>query len=715
MKTRRTERRDAGVSLSTETQRKLDEARRVLGCDGDAAIAQALDLLLGANKKQNSAEGVERGQGSNSPASVLASLPEDGAGSVPSSVSCRRSLWEELPYTVAECLYEKLGNSAAVHVRHRLLQVCQSWRRQFVEFVDTVPAGLSITNRRCCWKLCSGDGSSRCSTRDLVGVRALGVGVRRLPTPRLITLPQALPRLERLDLHFPPTFNLSGAEHLQHLKAIGEVVPSLGLQFRSFGLPHQQVTALQQLPSLHRLSYKIHRSQSHQSLLRGHACALQALTQLQELSLRVSFEGFLPARFGCLSILATIPALTSLTVRTRQEYGNWIELPKLGGLSMLTSLRRLDIDGMTELRPGDALLLSALTRLETLILRNSAYLRLSHLTSLTRLTSLRRLDYSLHGEYVEASLYSGEEDAPCGSVQRDDPLRALLSMTALTDLDLANRLDFSFKRDVGCLLQMTSLTKLNLCQTLRTLPFQHALSALVSLRQLQALNLEGYTEDLSPVTQLHSLHHLSLRSCLMVDSELLEELATCLPSLAILDIADCPATSPDGVLAMLKRLPVLWALGLSGHAISIDVVAQLHGMTGLQHLYVDRMSRARLTGVTCRAYTMSNQSRNGAANLVRQYLTTELPGRLREFTMFYRNGYIDFPDWDGWWLTREEDVLSDREYSDSDSSILGSDGGYSSEEEEEEDDEFDDDGEGGVPVDEVGDSDEDFEIDLDGE
>lgn len=192
----------------------------------------------------------------------------------------------------------------------------------------------------------------------------------------------------------------------------------------------------------------------------------------------------------------------------------------------------------------------------------------------------------------------------------------------------------------------------------------------------QALNLEGFREDLTPVTSLTTLHHLGLRSCLMVDGEFLDLLGQRLPALAILDLADCPATSPEDLLTLLARMPVLWALGVSGDALSTAVVGALAAMPCLAHLYVDRPSQARLCGVTCREYADSDQSRNGCANLVRQYLATELPGRLREYGMFYRNGYVDFPDWDGWWLCPEDsDVLSDREFSDSDSSLLDSEAG----------------------------------------
>lgn len=172
-------------------------------------------------------------------------------------------------------------------------------------------------------------------------------------------------------------------------------------------------------------------------------------------------------------------------MRTRQDFGHWAghELPKLGGLSLLTSLRRLDIDGLTELRPGDAALLAGLTRLEALMLRNTAHLRLAHLSSLSRLTRLARLDFSLHGEFAEtaAIMVMG-----CGC-SAQNPLGALQLMTGLTDLDLANRQDFCYVRDMPRLAQLTTLTKLNLRNVLEgdDVPVLDALRPLSTLQRLK--------------------------------------------------------------------------------------------------------------------------------------------------------------------------------------------------------------------------------------
>lgn len=85
---------------------------------------------------------------------------------------------------------------------------------------------------------------------------------------------------------------------------------------------------------------------------------------------------------------------------------------KLGALPCLTSLRHLDVDGFTDLKPTEMAQLSSLTRLETLLIRNSSYLHACDLTSLSALTSLKRLDFSLHAEYKDLAEEEGEDTGP---------------------------------------------------------------------------------------------------------------------------------------------------------------------------------------------------------------------------------------------------------------------------------------------------------------
>lgn len=298
--------------LSEATHAKLEQALAGGGSGHsavDAVISAALDLLLASRGTGKGAQG-EPSPDIRLPHSELAALPSCGVLAAQPAAGSRQSCWEALPYTVAEALHRAVAASAPPQAQARLLTVCRTWSVQFAEFITEAPAGAGIANRRCSWGLL---GPGPGTTARLPSLRALSLGVRKLPAPGLGPICAGLPRLARLDLHFPPTFHPREAEHLGQLAALG--CPSLGLAFRSFGVPHEQVAALAALPSLRRLAYKIHRSQSHQAALRGHAAALGKLTQLQELSLRVSFEGFLPARFGCLSILSCIPALTALTVR----------------------------------------------------------------------------------------------------------------------------------------------------------------------------------------------------------------------------------------------------------------------------------------------------------------------------------------------------------------------------------------------------------------
>eukprot|EP00951_Prasinocladus_malaysianus_P047619 scaffold651264_cov46-Prasinocladus_malaysianus.AAC.1 len=85
---------------------------------------------------------------------------------------------------------------------------------------------------------------------------------------------------------------------------------------------------------------------------------------------------------------------------------------RLAGLSLLTSLRILDVDGSTDVCLEDMMEMSAMARLECLSLRNSCYVLAQHLGHLQGLTNLTSLDFSLHGDYVDIARGTGEMVQP---------------------------------------------------------------------------------------------------------------------------------------------------------------------------------------------------------------------------------------------------------------------------------------------------------------
>jgi len=348
---------------------------------------------------------------------------------------------------------------------------------------------------------------------------------------------------------------------------------------------------------------------------------------------------------------------------------------KLGALPRLTSLRHLDIDGFTDLQPPELVQLGALQELETLILRNSAFLHAADLTSLAPLSRLQRLDFSLHADYKDLAEDEGENDGPDAPLEGEDwqfskPLCALASLKQLKDLDLGDRssLHLSMGENLMFLTQLSSLTKLNLKNCLNKLTTP--LSQIARLPMLQALNIEGYSGG--SFHFLHSLPHLRhvcLRNCSGLSDSQLQSLCSELLGLSIVDVLDCPDLSYSGVSLSLQKLPCLWAVALPGHTLDLTVVDQLAKLPELRHLLVSRPSRAVLDGVNCGAVHggLGGRKRHISGDLVRRFLEAELPGKIREHLKFYRSGFLDHADWDKWWVSEEEydDEESDRDMSDS--------------------------------------------------
>lgn len=136
---------------------------------------------------------------------------------------------------------------------------------------------------------------------------------------------------------------------------------------------------------------------------------------------------------------------------------------------------------------------------------------------------------------------------------------------------------------------------------------------------------------------------------------------------------------------------MMWAISLPGQTIDLRTVELLQRLRELSHVVVTRPSRATLEGVNAGDLfgELGERKRRVAGEMVcaprnphlyrpllnswhsswqvRRYLRAELPGKLREHAMFYRSGYLDYPEWDSWWMTVDQydDAMSDRDLSDS--------------------------------------------------
>ena len=163
--------------------------------------------------------------------------------------------WAVLPDPVVRSIHQLLEATAPGHVRASLLQVCKGWAAQFSAALDEAPPGRGTHNRRCAWQLCARGPRPQGSAAGFGGLRALSLGVNRLPDPRLPALLASLPHLEALDLHFPPCYQPTSTSHLRALSGLR--IPSLGLHFRCPMLSPIQLQALQRIPNLHRLAFKV--------------------------------------------------------------------------------------------------------------------------------------------------------------------------------------------------------------------------------------------------------------------------------------------------------------------------------------------------------------------------------------------------------------------------------------------------------------------------
>lgn len=264
------------VFLSEETRDQLRELAQKTALGFDKLVAQAVARMVSdqsaasygkspftskksprKSKRRNSALSSSSGGVSGvNKRRASSGRQSKGAATEPSARDeGRLSRWHELPDPIVRAIHQTLQAHAPGHVRASMLRVCRAWAQQFSLMVTEAPFGLGIHKRQCDWQLCSLDGVS--SVARYRNLRMLSLGIHRLPAQRLPAVLARLSRLEMLDLHFPPNFHPTSAEHHRCLAAL--TVPSLGLQLRSFMLSVSQLNMLQKLPNLHRLCYKVKR------------------------------------------------------------------------------------------------------------------------------------------------------------------------------------------------------------------------------------------------------------------------------------------------------------------------------------------------------------------------------------------------------------------------------------------------------------------------